>query len=389
MHLHEFQAKKHLQEAGIAVPAGIVFGSLEELEEKWPSWAASGGWLKAQVHAGGRGMAGGVLFGSNRQELFQKAQQLFQHRIVNKQTGPYGLPIHKILLSEPVQFVREQYLAITFSPVKKEYLLLAAKGGGMDVEARPSTEVLRFPVPLERKLRSYHRLLLQKQMEWEPRLQNNAFSLIESLLALFFQLDCLLLEINPLVEDTAGRLLALDAKMTLDDNALFRHQELKVWRDLGQLTPQEAQAHQIGLSYVSLEGNIGCLVNGAGLAMATLDLLQRLGGHAANFLDMGGGATEESMKEGLNLLFSDPKVRVILVHMFGGIVSCKTIGKALLQSLNTLHSPCPIVIRFAGTEAKEGLALFQGTSQPIHIAETFDEAVSLSVSLARETRWPS
>lgn len=389
MHLHEFQAKELFKKAGIVVPAGVVFGSLEELEEKWPFWAESGGWLKAQVHAGGRGKAGGVLFGADRKELFHKAKQLFQHRIVNRQTGPSGLPIQKILLSEPIAILREQYLALTFSPAKKNYQLLAAQGGGMDIEMRPEKEVLTFPLPPEKQLRSYHRLLLQKHMGWDPSFQKIAFPLVDSLVSLFFQMDCQLIEINPLVEDTTGRLIALDAKMSLDENALFRHQELKSWRDLGQFTPQEAQAHQIGLSYVSLEGNIGCLVNGAGLAMATLDLLQRSGGRAANFLDIGGSATEETMQKGLQLLFSDPRVKVVLVNIFGGIVSCKAIGEALLHALRTLSSPFPIVIRFAGTEAKEGLALFQSTSQPIHLAENFDEAVSRSVALAKETRWPS
>lgn len=389
MHLHEFQSKQLLKKAGMAVPKGVVFGSVEELEEKWPSWAESGAWLKAQVHAGGRGMAGGVLFGSDRNELFHKAKQLFQHRIVNQQTGPSGLPIQTILLSEPVAIVREQYLALIFSPAKKNYLFLAAQGGGMEIEMRPKKEVLTFPLPSEKKLRSYHRLLLHKHMGWGSSLQEIAFPLIDSLITFFFQMDCLLLEINPLVEDTAGHLIALDAKISLDENALFRHQELTPWRDLGQLTQQEAQAHQIGLSYISLEGNIGCLVNGAGLAMATLDLLQLSGGHAANFLDIGGSATEETMQQGLQLLFSDPKVKVVLIHIFGGIISCKAIGEALLHSLHTLSSSCPIVIRFAGTEAKEGLALFQSTSQRIYLAENFDEAVSLSVALAKETKWPS
>lgn len=259
----------------------------------------------------------------------------------------------------------------------------------MEIEMRPKKEVLTFPLPSEKKLRSYHRLLLHKHMGWGSSLQEIAFPLIDSLITFFFQMDCLLLEINPLVEDTAGHLIALDAKISLDENALFRHQELTPWRDLGQLTQQEAQAHQIGLSYISLEGNIGCLVNGAGLAMATLDLLQLSGGHAANFLDIGGSATEETMQQGLQLLFSDPKVKVVLIHIFGGIISCKAIGEALLHSLHTLSSSCPIVIRFAGTEAKEGLALFQSTSQRIYLAENFDEAVSLSVALAKETKWPS
>ena len=382
MHLHEFQAKHLFQHYQIPTPDFFVFSSVAELKQGFPAWGEKGVWIKAQVHAGGRGKAGGVLFAPDRHAAYEIASRLFKKRLVNSQTGPMGLPIDKLLLSPPISIVQESYLAFVCDTEKKCNLLMASPVGGVDIEelAKTSPEQILFqPIPLDGKLRSYHLLRLAKFMHWDPKWAKNGMKIAENLVKLALEVDAQLVEINPLVQTSDETLTALDAKLSIDENSLFRHPSLKEALDLAQLTQQEILAKKAGLSYIALDGNIGCMVNGAGLAMATMDKIQQEGGKAANFLDVGGSATEETISEGFKIILSDPRVKKILVNIFGGIMNCATIASGILGALQTIDLQIPLIVRLEGTDVEKGLNILRESPIKILLAQTLAEAASLSV----------
>jgi len=387
MNLHEYQAKEILGRFGVPVPPYRVASSAAEAKKL----AAEMGWsqavLKIQVHAGGRGKAGGVKFAKTPAEIETLAKQLIGLKMVNQQTGPEGIIAHQVLLSEPVDIAREFYLGALIDRDKATPILIASAAGGMDIEevAHKSPEkILRMPFRFDGKLRAYQHLELARCMGWTGELAKQGAHLADKLAKCFVETDASLLEINPLVETKQGQLLALDAKLALDDNAQFRHPDLASMYDQTQVSPQEAAAKQHDLSYIAMHGEIGCMVNGAGLAMATMDIIQLAGGSPANFLDVGGGATKEKVAEGFRIILSDPKVKAILVNIFGGIMNCATIAEGVIFAAKDVK--VPIVVRLEGTNVAEGRRLFQESGLSIHSAKDLQEAATLAVKYGHSRR---
>ncbi|HEY4255498.1 MAG TPA: ADP-forming succinate--CoA ligase subunit beta [Chlamydiales bacterium] len=386
MNVHEYQAKEILGKYGVAVSPFRVASSALEARRL----AEEMGWkevvLKIQVHAGGRGKAGGVKFAKSPQEVESLAKQLIGLKMINEQTGPEGIVAHQVLLSEPVDIAREFYLSVLIDRNEARPVLIASSAGGMDIEevAHQSPEkILRLPLRFDGKIRSYQHLELAKCMGWTGEIAKQGAHLADKLAKCFIETDASLLEINPLVETKQGHLLALDAKLSIDDNALFRHPDLAALDDPSQGSPQEAAAKEHELSYIAMHGDIGCMVNGAGLAMATMDIIQLAGSSPANFLDVGGGATKEKVAEGFRIILSDKKVKAILVNIFGGIMNCATIAEGVIFAAKEQQVRVPIVVRLEGTNVEEGRRLFQTSGLTIHSAKDLAEAATLVVQLSK------
>lgn len=376
MNLHEYQAKEILEAAGIAVPPYGVASHKAEVEKIIHHLKLKEAVIKIQVHAGGRGKAGGVKFAKGEEEIIKVACGLLGMKMVNNQTGAQGVVAHKVLIAAPVAIVKEYYLGAAIDRGLKEAVLIASPEGGMEIEEAPADKILK--VKIGQGLKGYQLLGLAKFMGWEGKVREEGMRLAKALADVFMQKDGQLLEINPLVLTKEGKLLALDAKFVIDDNALFRQPELAAMNDLSQITKNEAIAKEHDLAYIALEGNIGCMVNGAGLAMATMDLIKYAGGKPANFLDVGGSATAEKIAEGFRVLISDPEVKAILVNIFGGIMNCATIAEGVLAAKEGLR--VPVVVRMEGTNVEEGKKML--LKMKVTTAENLEEAATLVVKHA-------
>lgn len=383
MNLHEYQAKELLRRYGVPVPPFFVFSHLDELRDflKKSSWKE--GVLKVQVHAGGRGKAGGVKIVASPEAMERAAEELLGMKIVNSQTGAEGMVARHLLVTPRMDYVREMYMAMMVDRKKKSRVLVASPSGGMDIEeiaSKHPERLLSVPVSLEGTLASFHQIRLAKFMGWRWDGASPGLKLASALAKAFVETDASLLEINPLVETEGGELWVLDAKLAVDDNALFRQEALAKIFDSSQLSKGEARAKEHDLAYVSMEGEIGCMVNGAGLAMATMDILQHEGGSPANFLDVGGGASEEKVAEGFKLILSDPKVKAILVNIFGGITSCVTLAAGILTAARQQAIRVPLVVRLEGTQVEEGKRLLKESGLPFLIASSLGEAAQKAVN---------
>lgn len=386
MNIHEFQAKRILEKYGIPIPEFVVVSSMEEVEEllKKNGWGSAV--LKVQVHAGGRGKAGGVKFAKTRQEILDAARALLGKKIVTQQTGSEGLIAHQVMISPPINIQHEYYIGITVNRERAQNVLIASPVGGMEIEQIAHDQpdkVLVLPVPVYGDFRSYHLVHLAKFMGWEGATAKQGMELVNNLVKAFSEIDASLLEINPLVKTEEGKLFALDAKVVLDDNAIYRHPSLKKMFDPSQVNPNEAAAQQIDLAYVALTGDIGCIVNGAGLAMATMDLIQHFGGAPANFLDVGGGASKEKVAEGFKIILSDPKVKAILVNIFGGIMDCGTLAEGIIAAAKELDIHVPLVVRLEGTNVERGKHLLKESGLNIISVGDLAEAAQKVVQMAR------
>lgn len=385
MHLHEFQAKEFLARYGIPIPPFAVASNIQEVEQALQTLQLESAVLKVQIHAGGRGKAGGVKLAKSRQEILDFAKSLLGMRIVNNQTGKEGVIAHQILLSPLVNYTREFYVGATIDRNKATATFILSPEGGVEIEevaARHPEKILTMPMGPRGRLRSYQLLRMLKFMGWQGTLAEEGKRLLTALAKAFVESDASLLEINPLVITSEGHLLALDAKMTLDENALYRQPELSSWEDLSQLSPYEALAKQYELSYIALDGEIGCMVNGAGLAMATMDIIQHFGGRPANFLDVGGGASQEKVAEGFKILLSDPKVKAILVNIFGGIMNCGTLAQGILTATETQKVHVPLIVRLEGTNVEEGRRLLHDSKLNIILADGLNDAAQKAVEAA-------
>lgn len=386
MNIHEFQAKQILKKYGIAIPEFEVVSSLEEIEQvlNFRGWDSAV--LKVQIHAGGRGKAGGVQFAKNRQEILHSAKALLGKKIVNEQTGPEGLIANQLIISPSIPIVHEYYLGMTIDRGKAQSVLLASPVGGIDIETvahdQPD-QVLILPLPVEGYFRSYHLVRLTKFMRWTEDMAKQGIDLVKALVKAFIETDASLLEINPLIETPEKQLFALDVKLVVDDNALFRQPDLKALFDPTQVNSNEARAQKIDLAYIALEGDIGCMVNGAGLAMSTMDLIEHFGGHPANFLDVGGGASKEKVAEGFKIILSDAKVKAILVNIFGGIMNCETLASGIIEAAKELHIHVPLVVRLEGTNVEVGKKLLKESGLNIVSANDLIEAAKLVVQMAK------
>ncbi len=361
MKLHEYQAKQLFASAGIPIQRGIVAETSDEARAAYKQLAGGkdGAKLnvKAQIHAGGRGKAGGVKAVTSADEAASVAAELLGKPLVTKQTGPEGLPVRAVWVDERVEGGRELYLAVTLDRFKSQPVVLASAMGGMDIEevAEKNPEaIVRESYDLLEGITTPQVERIVKTFGLSGAQAAACGEIVRSLCRLYEISDAVLIEINPLVIMAKGDIIALDAKFIVDDNSLFRHLELAAMRDPSQEDPNEYKASQIGISYVGLSGNIGCLVNGAGLAMATNDIIKLSGGEPANFLDVGGGANVEQVTNAFSIILSDKKVKAILVNIFGGIMRCDWIATGLLKASENLKVKVPIVVRLQGTNVDEG-----------------------------------
>ena len=385
MHLHEYQAKRLFSTYGIPVPVGTMVDSSADAAGIASTLGGDAWVVKAQVHAGGRGKAGGVKRVTGRDELEATVDAMLGTRLITPQTGAAGLPVNSVLVEETVDLAREYYLGITVDRARERLVVMASAAGGMDIEtvaARDPDAILTEAIIPAAGLQSYQCRNLAFGLGLKGR-QVGAFTgLLSAAFRLAQECDASLLEINPLVVTTAGELLVLDAKLDLDDNALFRHKELADLMDAGQEDAREHTARAHGLNYIALEGDIACMVNGAGLAMATMDLIKLHGGEPANFLDVGGGATAERVAEAFKLILADSGVRAILVNIFGGIVRCDLIAEGILQAIEEVAVTVPVVVRLEGTNAPEGLALISQSGLAVQTAGDLTDAALKAVAAA-------
>ncbi|RMH61986.1 MAG: ADP-forming succinate--CoA ligase subunit beta [Zetaproteobacteria bacterium] len=384
MNIHEYQAKEMLRGQGVPVPDGAVAESVEQVLRA--ANMLRGPWvLKAQVHAGGRGKAGGVRLCHTREELTDAARALLGSRLVTPQTGAAGKRVHLVYVEQASEIVEEYYLGMLIDREQAALAFVVSPDGGMDIEtvARTTPEAILTLSVQDRPTREESaRMAAFLRL---PETMFDAFHAVaEGLYDMFLQHDLSLLELNPLVRTRQDQLLALDAKVVVDDNALFRQPELAALRDPREEDPRETEARRFGLNYIALDGDIGCMVNGAGLAMATMDIIQLKGGRPANFLDVGGGVTVEAVSEGFRLLFADAHVRAVLVNIFGGIVRCDIIAQGLLDALRTTPMRVPVIMRLGGTNEEEGRALVREAGLDVRWADDLDQAASMAVAAAGE-----
>ncbi len=382
MNLHEYQAKEVLGRYGIPIPSFAVASNIQEAKWYVETMHLTQVVVKIQVHAGGRGKAGGVVFAKSQDEIFQTVERLIGMKMVNSQTGPEGVIAHKVLICKPVDIEKEYYLSIVIDRGLSQPILIASPAGGMEIEEiaiKMPEKILKLPIGLDGMLRSYHLVRLAKFMGWTGDLAKRGSQIAQGLSSAFFGIDADMVEINPLVKTPDGKLLAIDAKVSVDDNALFRHPEIAAYYDPSQGSVQEARAKKLDLAYIAMHGTIGCMVNGAGLAMATMDIIQLHGGSPANFLDVGGSASKEKIAEGFRIILSDPRVKAILVNIFGGIMNCKTLAEGVVFAAQEQHIKIPIIVRMEGTNVLEGKKLFEQSHLKIIVADNLEKAAQLSV----------
>lgn len=393
MKIHEFQAKELFRKAGVAVLRGTVARTPEEAADAFRTLGGSLAVLKAQIHAGGRGK--GTVLGNENQrgvqlvrsaeEAATAAKNLLGNKLVTIQTGPQGQTVRQVFVEEGCDIARELYLGIVLDRAAAKPVLMVSTEGGVEIEkvAEETPELIhKEHFDPHVGLHSYQVRKLAKKLGLEGASVRSADKFMKALSRLFVSLDCSLVEINPLVVTKQGELVALDAKVTFDDNALFRHKDLLELRDIAEEEPAEVRAGEAGLSYVKLDGNIACLVNGAGLAMATMDIIKYHGGEPANFLDVGGGAKTEQVTEAFRIILDDPNVKAVLVNIFGGIMQCTTIARALLEAYKTVGFNVPLVVRLEGTEVEEGRKILAESGVNIITADGLTDAAQKVVAAA-------
>lgn len=387
MNLHEYQAKQLFNRYGIATPHGDVADDAESAMHIVKRLAGDRWVVKAQVHSGGRGKAGGVKLVDSEAEAVQTAKKLIGTSLVTQQTTALGLPVKKVLIEQPSDIAREIYLALLVDRVSQRVTFMVSAQGGMDIEAvaeQSPEAILTLAVDPVVGLQGYQCRRAGFFLELSGHAFKQLQSVMQGLYQLFIDNDASLVEINPLVVTHDGHLLAVDAKINLDDNGLFRHSELAAMFDPSQEHAAEVTARDFGLNYIALDGNVACMVNGAGLAMATMDLIQKEGGEPANFLDVGGGTTAERVAEAFKLILSDSKVKSILVNIFGGIVRCDLIAEGIIQAAKEVGLSLPVVVRLEGTNAEQGRKLLAESGMNIKAAQDLTEAARLAVSAAGE-----
>ncbi len=389
MNLHEYQAKPLFARFGVPVPAGRVAGNRAEAEAATRSLGGELWVVKAQIHAGGRGKAGGVKLCRSAAEAGAAAEAMIGRRLVTHQTQAQGLPIEKVWVECGSAIARELYLSLVVDRSRECLAFIASAAGGMEIEevaAKHPEQIITVAINPASGFSGFEARRLAFALGLEGG-QVKAFTrLARGLYDLFVAKDASLIEINPLIVTAAGELLALDAKVNLDDNALFRHQDLADLRDPSQEDATEAEAGEHGLNYVSLDGDIACMVNGAGLAMATMDLIKLAGGEPANFLDVGGSATAERVTVAFRLILSNPRVKAILVNIFGGIVHCDMIAEGVINAVKGVGVPVPVVVRLEGTNVEAGRKLLTESGLDIIAAENLTDAAEKAVAAARHTQ---
>ena len=382
MDTHEHQAKEILKKYGMPIPEFGVAASPAEAKQVVQELGFKEAVIKIQVHAGGRGKSGGVKFAKSKDEIVETAKNLIGMKMVNNQTGPQGIVAHKVLITKPVDIAKEYYLGAIIDRDNAIPILIASPEGGVEIEVvaeETPEKILKLPIGLDGSVKPYHLLRLANFMGWKGQTAKQGIRVAASLAKAFIETDSSLLEINPLVETGEGKIWAIDEKLSVDDNALFRQKEIAAFYDPSQVSPNEVAAKKHDLAYISLTGNIGCMVNGAGLAMSTMDIIHHYGGKPANFLDVGGGATKEKVTEGFKIILSDENVKVILVNIFGGIMNCTTIAEGVIAASKELSIKIPLIVRLEGTNVEEGRHILKESMLTIISADGMADAAEKAV----------
>ena len=392
MNIHEYQAKELLQKFGVATPAGRAARTPEEAEQAAQELGTQDLVVKAQVHAGGRGKGtfangfkGGVHLCKSPAEAREIASKMLGQTLVTHQTGAAGRVVNTVLVAQSVGIEREIYFAILLDRATGAPMIVASTEGGVEIEAvaeKSPEKIMREPVDRLAGIQPYQTRKLARQIGFESSQIKAASKLFDGLYRTFIACDCSMVEVNPLVVTDKGEVLALDAKFNFDDNALYRHPDLAALRDIGEEDPREVEASKHGLNYIGLDGNIACLVNGAGLAMATMDIIKFYGGSPANFLDVGGGATEEQVTEAFKILIADEKVKAILVNIFGGIMKCDVIAQGIVNAVKAVKLPVPLVVRLEGTNVDAGKKIIADSGLPVTTADDLGDAAQKVVKAA-------
>ncbi|MBM3207477.1 MAG: ADP-forming succinate--CoA ligase subunit beta [Chlamydiae bacterium] len=386
MNLHEYQAKEILKDYGIPIPRFGVAANTTEIQKVIRDLGVSQAVVKIQVHAGGRGKAGGVKFGKSADEIFSIAEHLIGMKMINNQTGPQGVVARKVIISEPIDIKKEFYLAAVIDRELAAPILIASPEGGMEIEeiaVKHPEKILKLPIELSGDIKPFRLIRLAGFMGWHGKQAQVGMKIARDLAKAFIKTDASLLEINPLVEDKNGDLWALDAKISVDENALFRQPFIAGCFDPSQISKSESDAKEFDLAYVALDGNIGCMVNGAGLAMATMDLIHHYGGKPANFLDVGGGASKEKVAAGFRIILEDPNVKAVLVNIFGGIMNCATIAEGIIEAAKEFSIKVPLIVRLEGTNVEVGKRLLKESKLTITTADSLAEAAEKAVAVLK------
>jgi succinyl-CoA synthetase beta subunit len=385
MKIHEYQAKELLKKFGVAVPRGIFARTPEEAYNAAKELGTELVVVKAQIHAGGRGKGGGVKLARSAEEARDIAQQMLGMKLVTHQTGPEGREVRALLVEEGLPIDREFYLGIVLDRASGRPVFMASSAGGMDIEevaAKTPELILKETIDPAVGFRPFQARKLAFGLGLPSELVNQAAKFMQALYTANEQLDASLMEINPFLLTKDGRLFALDAKMNFDDNAMFRHPDFAALRDLNEEEPLEIEASKFDLNYIKLDGNIACMVNGAGLAMATMDIIKLAGGEPANFLDVGGGASQQRVEAAFRILLADENVRAVLINIFGGIVRCDMVARGVVEAAKNLGIKVPVVVRLEGTNVEEGQRVLRESGLNFTVANGMKDAAEKVVALA-------
>ena len=388
MKIHEYQAKEILRRHGVPVPDGEMVIGFDQAETAAKALFSAGSpvvVVKAQIHAGGRGKGGGVKLARTLDEAVEHSKAILGMQLVTHQTGPQGQKVQRLLIEQGSAIARELYLGIVLDRATGKIVFMASQAGGMEIEevaAKDPDAIFKEYIDPAVGLQSYQARKLAFKLGLEPAQVNDAVKFMGGLYKAFIETDCSLMEINPFITTKDGKLAALDCKINFDDNALFRHKDLKELRDLAEEDPLEVEASKYALNYIKLDGNIACMVNGAGLAMATMDIIEYAGGKAANFLDVGGGANQQQIENAFGILLSDPNVKAIFINIFGGILRVDVLATAVVAAAKNLNVQLPIVLRLEGTNVEEGRKILAESGLKFQVGETMKEAADLAVAAA-------
>ncbi|WP_409305408.1 ADP-forming succinate--CoA ligase subunit beta [Peribacillus sp. SCS-155] len=384
MNIHEYQGKEILRSYGVAVPNGRVAFTVEEAVEAAKELGTEVVVVKAQIHAGGRGKAGGVKVAKNLDEARTYAQEILGKTLVTHQTGPEGKEVKRLLIEEGCDIKKEYYIGLVLDRATSRVVLMASEEGGTEIEEvaeKTPEKIFKEVIDPVVGLTGYQARRIAFNINIPKELVNKAVKFMTGLYNAFIEKDCSIAEINPLVVTGDGNVMALDAKLNFDSNALYRHKDILEYRDLEEEDPKEIEASKYDLSYIALDGNIGCMVNGAGLAMATMDIIKHYGGDPANFLDVGGGATAEKVTEAFKIILSDEKVKGIFVNIFGGIMKCDVIAEGVVEAANQLGLQVPLVVRLEGTNVDLGKKILKESGLNITPAESMADGAQKIVEL--------
>jgi succinyl-CoA synthetase beta subunit len=385
MKIHEFQAKKILKKYGVPIPRGGVAKTAAKAK-KIAEDLGGKSVVKAQIHAGGRGKGGGVKVVGTPDEALNAAKQIIGMNLITHQTGPEGQKVKQVLVEEGLEVVKELYVGIVVDREQAAPVIMASEAGGMDIEEIAATspeKILKVAVDPATGFMGFHSRKLSFGLGLGKDLMKQAFGLFSQLYTIFVQKDATLVEINPLVITSDNRLVALDAKMTFDDDALFRHPDIAKLYDADELDPLEVEASGHKLNYIKLDGNVGCMVNGAGLAMATMDIIKLAGGSPANFLDVGGGASAEQVENAFRILLADKNVKVVLINIFGGILRCDRVATGMVEAAKKIDLSLPMVVRLEGTNVEEGRKILRESGLKFEVATDFRDAADKVANLTK------